>query len=1014
MSFSKMVVARPVLVSVASAFLLLLGFLAIPNLPVREYPSIDPATVTVSASWRGADAETVEKQLTEPLEQSLNGIDGIRTMSSQSRDERTQITVEFLLGVDLERAANDVRDRVSRAQRSLPSEVDPPTVAKADANSSPILLLALRGPGRSLLELNEIATGLQDRLQTVPGLAEVRVWGERKFAMRLRVDPAKLAAAGLTLQDLKAVLARENVELPAGQIDGKDVSVALKAKTGLATPEEFGAVVLRRDGTGVVRLQDVARVELGAENEKTLLRLGTEPGIALAFVAQPGANQVAIVDQVRKRLPRLESELPQGVVLEEVFDNTRFVRKALLEVGETIAIAFALVVLVIFLFLREWRTTLVPVLTVPVSLVGVFALVWVLGYSINILTLLGVVLAIGIVVDDAIVVLEIIWSRVEAGMNPREAAIKGLDEIFAAVVATTLVLAAVFVPLLFLQGFTGRLFREFGVVVGGSVLISGFVALTLSAMVSSRVLRPHSRHGRFYAATEPFYQWLTDSYSRVLRKSLRFPSAAVAVLALCAGAIYLLLGALPKELAPAEDRSALQINVTAHEGATFPYMDSWMRRMADSLATIPQIKTYLVNSGAGGAGGATNSGFSRVVLSEPTERDATQDSLATSVTRMLAKFGGARASVTQEQAIRVGGRQALPVQLVVQGPDLEALREVLSDLEATARANPAFSVVETDLRFTKPRLEVEVRRDRLSDLGVTPEALGSSLQLAFGLPKLGVFLRQGKQYSVLAELDGASSAASLDRLRVRSSKGELVPVSALVSLRETMVPPQRQRLDREACFTISAGLNKGVSLGQGVKAMESVAKEKLDDRFVTRWTGSARDFQESSSSLGAVFGLAILAVFLLLAAQFESLRSPFVILLTVPLALVGALGALWLAGMTMNLFSQIGLVLLVGLVTKNGILIVEFATQRLESGFEPLEAVVGAATARLRPILMTSVATVLGILPVALALGAGAESRKPLGVAVIGGMTTSLALTLFVVPAVYLLVTRKPKVHDPV
>jgi len=1006
-SFSRTVVSRPVLVSVASAFLLLLGMLAIPNLAVREYPVVDPAIVTVSASWRGADAETVEKQLTEPLEQSLNGIDGIRNMSSQSRDERSQITVEFLLGVDLERAANDVRDRVSRAQRNLPSDVDPPTVAKADANSSPILLLALRGPGRSLLELNEIASGLQDRLQTVPGLAEVRIWGERKYAMRIRIDAAKLAAAGLTVQDLKTVLARENVELPAGQIEGKDVAVALKAKTGLATPQEFAAVVLRRDGTGVVRLGDVARVELGAENEKSLMRLGTEPGVALAFVAQPGANQVAIVDQVRARLPRLESELPEGMVIQEVFDNTRFVRKALLEVSETIAIAFALVVLVIFLFLREWRTTLVPVLTVPVSLVGVFALVWALGFSINILTLLGVVLAIGIVVDDAIVVLEIIWSRVEEGMSPREAAMKGLDEIFSAVVATTLVLAAVFVPLLFLQGFTGRLFREFGVVVGGSVLISGFVALTLSAMLSSRVLRSHQRHGRFYAATEPFFRKLTETYGRILRKSLRVPAASLGVLALCGGLIFLLNSYLPRELAPSEDRSSLQINVTAHEGATFSYMDAWMARLADSLATVDEVKTYLVTSGAGGAGGATNSGSTRVVLLEPDERSKSQDSIASRLNRMLGKFGGARASVVQEQAIRVGGRQALPVQLVIQGPDLEDLREVLPELEAAARSDPAFSVVETNLSFTKPRVEIEVRRDRLSDLGVSPDALGNALQLAFGSPKMGTFLRQGKQYSILAEIDGATSAAILDQVRVRSSKGELVPISAVVGLRETMVPPQRQRLDREACFTLSAGLAKGATLGQGVAAMEKIAKANLDERFVTQWTGSARDFQESSSSLGAVFALAILAVFLLLAAQFESLRSPFVILLTVPLALVGALGALAVAGMTMNLFSQIGLVLLVGLVTKNGILIVEFANQRAEAGLAPLEAVVGAATARLRPILMTSIATILGILPVALALGAGAESRKPLGVAVIGGMLTSLVLTLFVVPAVHLLVTSR-------
>ena len=1008
MKLTEIVVKRPVLVSVASVFLLLLGGIAIPNLPVREYPAIDPATVTVTTSWRGADAETMEKQVTEPLEQSLNGIDGIRTMVSQSRDERSQITVEFLLGVDLERAANDVRDRTSRAQRSLPPEVDPPTVAKADANSSPILVLGLRGPGIPLLELSEVATGIQERLQTVPGLAEVRIWGERRFAMRLRVDPARLAASGLVMQDIRAALARENVDLPAGQIEGKDVAIALKARTGLTTPEEFATVVLRQGAGGsVVRLRDVATVELGAENERALLRVGREPGVALAFIPQPGSNQIAIVDEIHKRLERIQKDLPTGLSLEEVFDTTQFVRKALVEVGETILIAFLLVVVVIFAFLRDWRTTLIPVISIPVSLVGVFALVWALGYSINILTLLGVVLAIGIVVDDAIVVLENIYSRVEEGMQPMEAAQKGLEEIFGAVVATTLVLCAVFVPLLFLQGFTGRLFREFGVVIGGSVLISGFVALTLSGMLSSRLLHVKEKHNWLYVRTEPFFAGMVDRYDRFLRGALPRSWIAIPVLLVCGGLIAWLYITLPKELAPAEDRGAMQLNMTAHEGATFPFADAWMSRMIDSVhSNVPELKTMIAATGLF----ATNSGFSRIMLTAPNERERTQNEIAGELNKLMPRIGGgARASVVQEQSIRVGGRQSLPVQLVVQASDLEDLREVLPLLEAAARQEPAFSVVETDLRFTKPRLDVDVRRDRLSDLGVAPDALATTLQLAYGSPRIGTFLRKGKQYNVYAELQGAASPASLDLVQVRSTKGNLVPLSAVVSTQETMVPPQRQRTDRLSSFTLSAGLAPGASLGDGVKAMEKVARENLDERFQTQWSGSSRDFLESSSSLGAVFVMALLAVFLLLAAQFESLRSPFVILLTVPLALVGALGALAAFGMTLNLFSQIGLVMLVGLVTKNGILIVEFANQRLEQGLPVFEAVVGAASARLRPILMTTIATILGILPVALALGAGSESRIPLGVAVIGGMVTSLGLTLFVVPAIYLLVAPRAK-----
>ncbi len=1007
MSLGVTSIRRPVLTLVMSTFIVLLGWLGLRQLGVREYPMIDPPVVSVSTNYRGASAEVMDNQVTQVLEQSLNGIDGIRSISSQSRDGRSNISVEFELGVEMERAANDVRDRVSRAVRSLPEDVTPPTVAKADANASPVAIYTVRSSGRSLLDLNAVAQELQEKLQTIPGVSEVRIWGERRYAMRLRLDPTRMASAGTTPQDVKTAVAAENVELPGGQIEGESVSMAIQASTGLRTAEDFRRVVVKAVDGRILRLEDLGSVDLAAENERSVMRGDGTPMVALAITPQPGSDQIAIVDEVERRLAQLRPDLPPDVRVVQAFDNTQFVRKALLEVGETIAIAVLLVVFVIFAFLRDWRSTLIPLLAIPVSLVGVFFFVWIAGFSINILTLLGVVLSIGMVVDDAIVVLENIYARIEEGLSPMQAAIKGIDEIFFAVVSTTLVLAAVFTPLLFLPGFTGRLFREFAFVVGGSVLLSGFVALTLAAMLSSRLLRPHGDENRLHRATEPFFRWMTATYKGSLERFLEHRWIAVAILFAALGVAGIAFKVLPRELAPMEDRYAFTVQVTGHEGATFEHMDRAIRRLTDSaLSRIPERRTVISNTSPGWAGN-TNAGQLRVFLLPSDERDRTQDQIALDFQRnVLSRLAGFRAFVSQEPTIKTGSRSSLPVQMVIQAADIDSLRAALPRFLALARKDETFSTVEEDLKFTRPQLDVTVNRDRLRSSGTTPLEVSQSLQLAFGEQTWGTFLKDGRQYNVIGELDSASrnSPASLDLVHLRNAQGRMIPLGSLLETRETSVPPQVFRFNRWFSATVSAGLAEGRTLGEGNEAMLRTARQTLGPSFRTEFVGTSRDFAESSRSTGQVFLLALVIVYLILAAQFESFRDPFTILLTVPLALAGALGTLWITGHSLNLFSQIGLVLLVGLVTKNGILIVEFANHRRHAGLAPGLAVLEAASSRLRPILMTTLATTLGIMPVALAIGAASQSRVPMGVAVVGGLVSALALTLFVIPAVYVMI----------
>ena len=1007
MSIASTSVRRPVLTLVLSAFIVLFGLIGLKQVGVREYPAIDPPIINVRTTYTGANAEIIANQITEPLESAINGIDGIRAITSTSRDEQSNITVEFNLGANLERAANDVRDKVSRAQRLLPEEADASVVSKADANATPILVLSLGSNNMGLLELTDLGERVQERLQTVEGVAEIGMWGAKKYAMRIYIDPVKMAGYGLTLNIIRSALDRENAELPAGQLEGSAAIVTLRSSSKLVSEEDFRNVILSNNANKYVRLGDVADVVLAAENEKNTLRMNGRPMISLPVVAQPGADQIKIADEVLKRVEEIKKDMPEGVVIQITFDNTHFVRMALSEVEETIVIAFSLVVAVIFLFLRDFRTTFIPMITVPISLVGVFFIIWILDFSINILTLLGVVLAIGIVVDDAIVVLENIYAKIEKGLEPKEAADKGVNEIFSAVISTTLVLCAVFTPLLFMQGFTGRLFREFAIVIGGSVLISAFVALTLGSMLSSRILR-RGKHNRFYAATEPFFNSLSANYSKFLNKALSHPTLSIPVILICGGIAVLAFTKMPSELAPLEDRSRVTVQITAHEGAPFSYMNDKMKFIEQLVReSVPEIDRILVQTSPGFAG-AANNGNVQIMLVQPVKRKRSQQQIANDLRKVLSKVEGVRVSIQQNQTIQVGARSGLPVQVVVQTSELDSLKKRLPDLMDKIGSSRLLTMSDVNLKFTKPQLNVEMDRDFLRASGVAPKEVAQALQLAYSGLRYGYFLKDGKQYQIIGEIDARNKnePASLQALYIKNATDNLVSLDQMVTLKEQAVPPQIYRYNRYVSATISASPAEGIALGDAIKEMHGIIKKELGDNFKTELAGTSRDFMEASGSLAMVFGLALLIVYMLLAAQFESFRHPFTIMLTVPLALFGALVALFVGGHTINIFSQIGLVMLVGLVTKNGILIVEFANQRHAVGLSLKEAVADAAGARLRPILMTSLATVCGFMPIALALGAGAESRVPMGVAVIGGILVSMVFSLMIVPAAYLLVSK--------
>ena len=942
---------------------------------------------------------------------------GIRTLTSTSREGTSQIVAEFTLDRPLDTAASDVRDQLSRAQRNLPPDANPPVLNKSNADSNPLFGLALRSSTRTPLELSGYADTLKERLQTVPGIAAVDQPAEKRYAMRLWLDPEKLAAYNLTPLDVRLALAKENLELPSGRIEGEAVELPVKTLSRLNTPEDFNNLIVKRAEDRIVRFRDVGYAELGAQNERSALKVGLTSIAGLYFRPQPGANQIDIADELMRRIEEVKKDVPSDIKIEVAYDNTAYVRRSLKEVEETIVIAFALVVLVVFAFFREWRTTLIPVIAIPVSIIGSFAIMAAAGFSINTLTLLGIVLAIGLVVDDAIVVLENIYAKIEAGMPPLQAGIDGTQEIFVAVIATTITLAVVFLPLLFMGGLSGRLFREFGVTIAGAVLISAFVALTLTPMLSARLLKRHAKRGWLFTQTEPLFVWLEAVYARGLDRFLRNKWLALVALGAACAVIFMTLRVLPRELSPLEDRGRIWVRATAAEGAGYEYMQNFMDDMAKVVAErVPEAQIVMTqvpgSGGAPGAQGSVNTGFVRVFLRDKEARGRSQQEIADELIGAVRGLTGARVNITQEPSIGAqrGGATSQGVAFVIQAHTLEALQEVLPTFLEKARARGEFTFVDSDLKFNKPEVRVRLNREKAQALGVTADDIARTLQSALSGQRFGYFILDSKQYDIIGQLtrDFRSRPADLRNLSVRSAGGEAVRLDNLITLEERSSPPELYRFNRYVAATISGSLARGRTMGEGVAALQEVGRATLDDRFTTTLTGASRDFVESSASLGWVFILALVLIYLVLAAQFESFRDPLVILLTVPLALAGALGAMWWFGQTLNIFSQIGLIMLVGLVTKNGILIVEFANQRKRAaGLAPLQAVIEAAAARLRPILMTTLATILGILPIALALGAGAESRVSLGIAVIGGLVAGGALTLFVIPAIYAMVSAR-------
>jgi multidrug efflux pump len=1008
MSLSSTSIKRPVLATVFSLVILIFGIIGLTYLGVREFPSVDPAIITVSTTYPGANSDVIETQITEPLEQSINGIPGIRTLTSVSRQGSSNITVEFELTVDLETAANDVRDKVSQAQRLLPRDVDPPVVSKADADANPIIFLAINSQKRSLLELSEIADlTFKEQLQTVPGVSAVMIWGEKRYAMRLWLDPAKLAGYGLTPLDVRNAIGRENVELPSGSVEGNTTELTIRTLGLMTTPAEFNNLIIKQSGDQVVRVSDIGRAELGPEDLRGIMKMNGVPMVGTVVIPQPGANHIDIVDEVYRRLEYIKKDLPKDVKIEVGFDNTEYIRSSIKEVKTTILIAFILVVIIIYFFLRNWRTTLIPIIVIPVSLVGAFFIMYIAGFTINVLTLLAIVLAIGLVVDDAIVMMENIYVKIEGGMDPMEAGLKGSNEIFFAIISTTLTLIAVFFPIVFLQGMTGRLFREFSIVIAGAVAISAFVALSLTPMLSTKLLKPHGEHGWIYRNTERFFVNLNAGYQNSLDSFLNKKYISVVILVVATGLIILLWSKLPGEMAPLEDRSQISVNTTTPEGATYEYTLAYIENLAKIVdRVVPERESVMTMVRSGG-------GFLRIVLPKPSERKQSQQEIANQLTADVSKMTKARASVMQQSTF--GNRRAgQPIQYVLQAQNIEKLREVLPAFMAEVQSNPVFQMADVNLRFTKPEIQININRDKANLLGVSTQNIGQTLQLALSGQRFGYFFMNGKQYQILGELarEDRNTPLNLKSLYVRSNNGEMIQFDNLVNLHESTAPPQLYRYNRFVAATVSSGLAEGKTISQGLEEMDKIAARVLDDSFRTALAGDSKDFRESSSSLMFAFGLALVLIFLVLAAQFESFKDPIIIMMTVPLALTGALIAMWYFNITMNIFSQIGIIMLVGLVSKNGILIVEFANQRKEKGMSKAEAIRHSAASRFRPILMTSLATIFGILPLALGLGEGAQSRVAMGIAVVGGMVLSTFLTLYVVPAIYLFISSETRTNE--
>jgi multidrug efflux pump len=1017
MNLSELSLKRPVLAIVCSIVIIIFGVIGFSFLGVREFPAIEPPIVNVRTQYTGANAEIIEQQITEPLEKAVNGVEGVKTITSSSSQGSSSITVEFELGVNIEKAANDVREKVSQAINALPQDIDaPPSVAKQD-DSDFILMMQVQSNKRTLLELSDIATNvIQERLQTVPGISSINLRG-KTYAMRLWFDPAKLSAYKLTIQDVRNALDRENIELPGGKVRGSSTELTVKAYGKLSTEEDFNNLIITQDAGRMVRFKDIGYAILGTNDEESAARKNNVQVVSLQALPQPGSNQVAIANELYKRIENLKKELPEDITLEVGFDRTTFVRKAITEVKETLFIAILLVVIIIYLFFRDWSIAFRPLIDIPVSLVGAFFIMYVADFSINVLTMLSLVLATGLVVDDGIVVTENIFKKMEAGMDKWKAAREGANEIYFAVIATSITLAIVFLPIIFLEGFVGRLFREFGIVVAGAVLISAFVSLTLTPVLNI-FLTPKSgiRHSWFYHKTEPFYRGLENGYRFLLSKFMKARWIALVIVAICVLIIVGVGGSLPSELAPIEDRNRLRSTVLAPEGTDFDLMDRATQEIAQQIMdSVPERQVVLSFAPSFFGAGGVNSSFISMGLIDGSQRQRSQDEIAQQMNRMFKNYTYMRVLTIQEQTISVGlgGRGSLPVQFVIQNLNFDKLKEFVPKFMDEVSKSPVFQGYDVNLKFNKPELQITIDRLKSSELGVSILDITNTLQLALSGRRFGYFIMNGKQYQVIGQVDRQNRDEPLDlkAFYVRNRKGELIQLDNLVTIVESANPPSIYHYNRLKNANISAGLAPGKTLGDGINEMERIADKVLDDTFTTSLSGVSRDFRESSSNTSFAFILALILIFLVLAAQFESFVDPFIIMITVPLALAGAVLALWTFGQSLNIFSQIGIIMLIGLVTKNGILIVEFANQKREHGLDKYNAAIESAVQRLRPILMTTLATTLGALPIAIAFGSAGKSRVPLGIVIVGGMLFALVLTLFVVPALYSYISRKKTVH---
>ena len=997
MNISELSIRRPVLSTVMTLIILLFGFIGYNSLGVREYPSVDNPIISVSCSYPGATADVIENQITEPLEQNINGIPGIRSLSSVSSQGSSRITVEFELSVDLETAANDVRDKVSRAQRYLPRDCDPPTVSKADADATPILMVAIGSDKRSLLEISEIADlTVKEQLQTIPDVSSVEIWGEKKYSMRMWLDPIKMSGYGITPMDVKNAVDRENVELPSGSIEGDNMELSIRTLGLMHTAEEFNNLIIKEDNNRIIRFSDIGRAELEARDLKSYMKMNGVPMIGVVVIPQPGANHIDIADEVYKRMETMKKDLPEDVTYQYSFDNTKFIRASINEVKSTVYEAFVLVIIIIFLFLRDWRVTLVPCIVIPVSLIGAFFVMYLAGFSINVLSMLAIVLSVGLVVDDAIVMTENIYIRIERGMSPKEAGIEGSKEIFFAVLSTTITLVAVFFPIVFMEGTTGRLFREFSIVVSGSVIISSFAALTFTPMLATKLLVRRKEKNWFYCKTEPFFEGLNSRYSKLLDKFLSKRSWAWVITAITIGVIFFLWNAVPSEMAPLEDRSRITVRTSGPEGVTYEYMRDYTEdiyALADSIMPDAEAITARVWSGSGNV---------QITLKDLKDRDYSQMQVAEQLSKMVQKKTKARAFV-QQQSTFGGRRGGMPVQYVIQATNIEKLEKVLPVFMAKVYESPVFQMADVNLKFSKPEARISINRDKANVMSVSTRSIAQTLQYGLSGQRMGYFYMNGKQYEIVGEINRQqrNQPVDLKSIYIRSDNGEMIQMDNLIELTEGIAPPQLYRYNRFVAATVSAGLAEGKTIGEGLDAMDAIAAEVLDDTFRTALTGESKEYRESSSSLMFAFILALVLIYLILAAQFESFKDPFVIMLTVPLAVGGALIFMYFGEQTMNIYSQIGIIMLIGLVAKNGILIVEFANQKQEAGVDKMIAIREASIQRLRPILMTSVSTILGLVPLAFATGEGANGRIAMGTSVVGGMLISTLLTMFIVPAIY-------------